>query len=155
MCAEHEKLIEQILEEEEELITGHRRHIDDVVDLVKQEMALLNDVDKPGSDVVTYVASLDRLLTQKIQMIIGMRKQLIDFHTHLMTEENMSKLYQQQQAAQDTTTGGATADNFADDLLMENNNFDEDDNQYSQQQQYDYSQSQQQQQVYNSQAGYN
>ena len=139
LCAEHEKLIEQILEEEEELITGHRRHIDDVVDLVKQEMALLNDVDKPGSDVVTYVASLDRLLTQKIQMIIGMRKQLIEFHTHLMTEENMSKLYQQQQAAQDTTTGGGfTADNFADDLLMENNNFEEEFQQ--QQQQYEYSQ---------------
>lgn len=38
LCGEHEKLIEQILEEEEELITGHRKHIDDVVDLVKQEM---------------------------------------------------------------------------------------------------------------------
>ena len=95
LCSEHEKLIEQILEEEEELITGHRRHIDDVVDLVKQEMALLNDVDKPGSDVETYVASLDTLLTQKIQMITAMRKQLITFHTHLKTEEAMSKLYQQ------------------------------------------------------------
>jgi hypothetical protein len=35
LCSEHERLIEKILEEEEELITGHRRHIDDVVDLVK------------------------------------------------------------------------------------------------------------------------
>ena len=35
LCNEHEKLIDQILEEEEELINGHRRHIDDVVDLVK------------------------------------------------------------------------------------------------------------------------
>jgi kinesin family protein 2/24 len=69
LCAEHERLIEQILEEEEELITGHRHHIDDVVDLVKQEMTLLNDVDKPGSDVEQYVANLDRLLTQKIAMI--------------------------------------------------------------------------------------
>jgi kinesin family protein 2/24 len=44
-------LIEQILEEEEELILGHRKHIDDIVDLVKQEMTFLNEVDKPGSDV--------------------------------------------------------------------------------------------------------
>lgn len=93
LCTEHEKLIEQILEEEEELITGHRHHIDDVVDLVKQEMSLLNEVDKPGSDVETYVASLDKLLTQKIAMITNMRKQLITFHTHLKTEEAMSKLY--------------------------------------------------------------
>lgn len=74
LCAEHERLIEQILEEEEELITGHRRHIDEVVDLVKQEMQLLNDVDKPGSDVEAYVASLDKLLQEKIAMITSMRK---------------------------------------------------------------------------------
>ena len=35
LCNDHERLIEQILEEEEELINGHRRHIDEVVDLVK------------------------------------------------------------------------------------------------------------------------
>jgi kinesin family protein 2/24 len=100
LCAEHEKLIEQILEEEEEVITGHRRHIDEVVDLVKQEMQLLNEVDKPGSDVEQYVASLDQLLKQKIAMITEMRKQLITFHTHLKTEEAMSKLYQEQQQQQ-------------------------------------------------------
>lgn len=35
VCQEHEKLVEIILEEEEDLINGHRQHIDDVVDLVK------------------------------------------------------------------------------------------------------------------------
>jgi kinesin family protein 2/24 len=124
LCSEHERLIEQILEEEEELITGHRRHIDDVVDLVKQEMSLLNEVDKPGSDVESYVASLDRLLTEKMTMITQMRKKLIDFHTHLKTEEAMSKLYQQQQAAQDASVNPGDS-NFADDLIMDNNNYDD------------------------------
>lgn len=124
LCTEHERLIEQILEEEEELITGHRRHIDDVVDLVKQEMSLLNEVDKPGSDVESYVASLDRLLTEKMTMITQMRKKLIDFHTHLKTEEAMSKLYQQQQAAQDASVNPGDS-NFADDLIMDNNNYDD------------------------------
>jgi hypothetical protein len=36
VCQDHERLVEVILEEEEELINGHRQHIDDVVDLVKQ-----------------------------------------------------------------------------------------------------------------------
>jgi hypothetical protein len=45
-----------------------------VVDLVKQEMSLLNEVDKPGSDVELYVANLDTLLKQKIAMITEMRK---------------------------------------------------------------------------------
>ncbi len=97
LCNDHEKIIEQILEEEEELINGHRKHIDDVVDLVKQEMVLLNDVDKPGSDVEAYVNNLDQILIQKMTMISEMREQLITFHKHLKTEEAMSKLYQQQQ----------------------------------------------------------
>ena len=44
-------MIEQILEEEESLITTHRSHIDEIVSIVKDEMSLLNVVDKPGSDV--------------------------------------------------------------------------------------------------------
>ncbi len=97
LCNDHEKLIEQILEEEEGMIMGHRKHIDEVVDLVKQEMALLNDVDKPGSDVETYINDLDKLLLSKIDMIHLMRQQIVEFHKNLKTEESMSKLYQQQQ----------------------------------------------------------
>jgi kinesin family protein 2/24 len=51
ICNDHERLVEVILEEEEELIGSHRQHIDDLVDMVKQEMILLNEVDKPGSDI--------------------------------------------------------------------------------------------------------
>ena len=56
-------------------------------------MVLLNDVDKPGSDVEEYVNNLDTILVSKIHMIELMRKQLVDFHKHLKTEECMSKLY--------------------------------------------------------------
>lgn len=62
-----------ILEEEEDLINSHRQHIDDVVDLVKQEMMLLHDVDKPGSDIEEYVSSLDTLLLHKMEMISVVR----------------------------------------------------------------------------------
>jgi kinesin family protein 2/24 len=51
------------------LINGHRKHIDDLVDLVKGEMSLLNDVDKPGSDVSQYVDNLDKLILKKIDMM--------------------------------------------------------------------------------------
>ena len=55
------------------MINGHRRHIDNVVDLVKQEMTLLNDVDKPGSDVEEYVNNLDKILAEKMEMIANLR----------------------------------------------------------------------------------
>ena len=59
LCNDHEQLIEQILEEEEQLIHTHRGHIDEVVGIVKEEMQILNEVDKPGSDVEVYVKGLD------------------------------------------------------------------------------------------------
>lgn len=66
LCTDHEQLIEQILEEEEQLIHAHRSHIDEVVSIVKDEMTLLNEVDKPGSDVEVYARGLDRVLLKKI-----------------------------------------------------------------------------------------
>ena len=69
LCTNHEQLIEQILEEEEQLIHSHRTHIDEVVSIVKEEMTLLNEVDKPGSDVEVYARGLDRVLLKKINII--------------------------------------------------------------------------------------
>jgi kinesin family protein 2/24 len=86
-------LVEQILEEEETVISGHRHHIDDTVDLVKQEMMLLHVVDQPGSDVEEYVTKLDTILMNKIKIITDMRTKLIGFHKNLKTEEVLSKLY--------------------------------------------------------------
>ena len=62
-------MIGLILVEEEEIISAHRNHIDDMVDLVKQEMMLLHEVDKPGSDVDEYVSSLNAILSHKIATI--------------------------------------------------------------------------------------
>ena len=73
LCADHEQLIEKILEEEEMLIHSHRSHIDEVVSKVKDEMQLLNEVDKPGSDVEEYAKNLDKVLLDKIKIISGLR----------------------------------------------------------------------------------
>jgi len=56
-------------------------------------MVLLNEVDKPGSDVEEYVTNLDKILVQKMEMIMNIREQLLNFHKHLKTEETLSKLY--------------------------------------------------------------
>jgi kinesin family member 2/24 len=62
------------LEEEESLISKHRSHIDDIVAMVKDEMNLLNSVDKPGSDVQTYVQDLDKILLGKMSLISTLRE---------------------------------------------------------------------------------
>ena len=48
------------------MIHAHRGHIDEVVGIVKDEMTLLNEVDKPGSDVEMYARGLDRVLLKKM-----------------------------------------------------------------------------------------
>ena len=89
----HEKLINNILGEEEDFINGHRNHIDDIVELVKQEMLLINEVDKPGSDIDSYVSSLDKILQEKADKIQNIRANLFKFHKMLKEEEILAKKF--------------------------------------------------------------
>ena len=82
-----------ILEEEEDLITSHRKHIDDVVDIIKQDMMLLQNVEEPQSDIEDYVKTLDNILIQKMELIGEVRNRLATFYSHLKKEENLQKLY--------------------------------------------------------------
>lgn len=98
----HERLVATILAEEEELINSHRKQIDDMVEMIKSEMGLLHEVDRPGSDVNTYVAELDRVLEMKEEMISSLRNKLRNFHGHLIEEEQMSReFYSVQSEAMD------------------------------------------------------
>ena len=64
---------------------------------VKDEMQLLNEVDKPGSDVEEYAKSLDKVLLSKIKIITDLRSQLVRFYGHLKIVEYMSRLYNRNQ----------------------------------------------------------
>ena len=48
---DHERLIEQILEEEEQLIYKHNQTCKQSIAIVEEEMKILKDVDQAGSDV--------------------------------------------------------------------------------------------------------
>lgn len=41
MCTAHNDLIKVIIDQEEDLISNHRLHIDQVVEIIKQDMNLL------------------------------------------------------------------------------------------------------------------
>ncbi|KAL4481486.1 hypothetical protein ABPG74_007575 [Tetrahymena malaccensis] len=94
----HEQLISLILAEEEDVIASHRSHIDDMVELTKQEMMLLHDVDKPASDVDVYVQNLDAILQHKSEIINMLRQRLQTFRSHLKKEELLSKKFYEQRA---------------------------------------------------------
>lgn len=69
MYQDHNKLIGMILSEEEDLIECHKQHVNEIINIEKDEMNLISDVDKSGSDVEKYIQSLDEKLVQKQSMI--------------------------------------------------------------------------------------
>jgi len=97
ICGEHEKIVNVILEEEEEMIAAHKQHVDEIVEMVKQEMQLLQEVDKPGSDVEAYAASLDLTLAHKMEAISSLREKLSTFRGHLSQEKELSSKFFEQQ----------------------------------------------------------
>ncbi len=77
-------------------------------------MTLLNEVDKPGSDVEVYAKGLDRVLLKKIKIITDLRERLLNFYSHLKTEEHMSKLYERNQERANQSSGLLDQDAGAD-----------------------------------------
>ncbi|KAK1417782.1 hypothetical protein QVD17_26916 [Tagetes erecta] len=57
--------VNEILEEEEALIAAHRKEIEDTMEIVREEMKLLAEVDKPGSLIDNYVTQLSFVLSRK------------------------------------------------------------------------------------------
>ena len=96
---DHEKLIEQILEDEEQLIFKHNASCKESVQIVEQEMQLLKEVDKPGSEVEKYVVKLDEILLNKIKKLETLRKDVHEFYKNIKTEEMLNTLFQQHQEA--------------------------------------------------------
>ncbi|CAG9325919.1 unnamed protein product [Blepharisma stoltei] len=106
---EHEDLIKVILTEEDELIGKHRKMIDGIVDIIKDEMALLSDIDRPGSNVNAYVDELEKMLDAKEKLIREVKGKLSSFRKHLCEEEVMSNEFYRLQKM--------TAESFDEDLL--------------------------------------
>lgn len=83
----HEKLISVILTEEEDLIAKHREQLDKMCEFSRQEFKLLNDVEKPGSDIDGYVENLTKMLDQKTDSIVALHNYLKNFKKHLKEEQ--------------------------------------------------------------------
>lgn len=56
-------------------------------------MNILNEVDKPGSDIDLYVNSLDKLLIEKQNKIVNIRNKLFSLYSKLKDEEVLSSKF--------------------------------------------------------------
>ncbi|XP_019433451.1 PREDICTED: kinesin-like protein KIN-13A isoform X2 [Lupinus angustifolius] len=83
--------ISAMLEEEEALIAAHRKEIEDTMEIVREEMKLLAEVDQPGSLIDNYVSQLSFVLSRKAASLVGLQARLARFQHRLKEQEILSR----------------------------------------------------------------
>lgn len=87
----HDGNISEILEEEEALIAAHRKEIEDTMEIVREEMKLLAEVDQPGSLIDNYVTQLSFVLSRKAASLVSLQARLARFQHRLKEQEILSR----------------------------------------------------------------
>ncbi|KAE8665378.1 Kinesin-like protein KIF2C [Hibiscus syriacus] len=72
-----------LLKEEEDLVSAHRRQVEDTMELVREEMNLLVEADQAGNQLDDYISKLDTILSQKAAGIVQLQARLAQFQKHL------------------------------------------------------------------------
>ncbi|KAI9123136.1 hypothetical protein K1719_006025 [Acacia pycnantha] len=83
--------INGVLEEEEALISAHRKEIEDTMEIVREEMKLLAEVEQPGSRIDNYVTQLSIVLSRKAASLVGLQARLARFQHRLKEQEILSR----------------------------------------------------------------
>lgn len=83
--------INAILEEEEALIAAHRKEIEDTMEIVREEMKLLAEVDQPGSLIDNYMTQLSFVLSRKAAGLVSLQARLARFQHRLKEQEILSR----------------------------------------------------------------
>ncbi|KAH7676648.1 Plus-end-directed kinesin ATPase protein [Dioscorea alata] len=83
--------IDAILEEEEALIAAHRKEIESTMEIVREEMNLLAEVDQPGSLIDNYVSQLSFVLSRKAAGLVSLQARLARFQHRLKEREILSR----------------------------------------------------------------
>ena len=61
-----------------------------MMELVKEEMTILEEMEQPGAGVDEYVDALDVILQKKLEITHSLRSKLIAFRKQLDAEESLS-----------------------------------------------------------------
>ncbi|THG20799.1 hypothetical protein TEA_003873 [Camellia sinensis var. sinensis] len=72
-----------LLKEEEDLVIAHRRQVEETMDIVREEMNLLVEIDQPGNQLDDYISRLNAILSQKSAGILQLQTRLAHFQRHL------------------------------------------------------------------------
>ncbi|KAM0843900.1 hypothetical protein ACQ4PT_057410 [Festuca glaucescens] len=83
--------LNDLLQEEDDLVSAHRKQVEETLDIIKEEMNLLVEADHPGNQLDDYVTRLSSILSQKAAGIVELQDRLAQFQRRL--SENNVLLY--------------------------------------------------------------
>ncbi|CAO2170693.1 unnamed protein product [Urochloa humidicola] len=87
---EEDEHLNDLLQEEEDLVSAHRKQVEETLDILKEEMNILGETDQPGNQLDDYIARLSSILSQKAAGIVDLQSRLEQFQRHLSENEVLS-----------------------------------------------------------------
>eukprot|EP00268_Persea_americana_P033145 TRINITY_DN3288_c0_g2_i1.p1 TRINITY_DN3288_c0_g2~~TRINITY_DN3288_c0_g2_i1.p1 ORF type:complete len:800 (-),score=159.95 TRINITY_DN3288_c0_g2_i1:414-2570(-) len=72
-----------LLKEEDDLVSAHRRQVEETMEIVREEMKLLAEADQPGNQLDDYISKLNTILSQKAAGILNLQTRLANFQRRL------------------------------------------------------------------------
>ncbi|XP_078168268.1 kinesin-like protein KIN-13B [Carex rostrata] len=75
--------LNELLKEEEDLVSAHRKQVEETLDIIREEMDLLVEADQPGNQLDGYVSRLNAILSYKAARIIDLQSRLAQFQRRL------------------------------------------------------------------------
>ena len=98
----HNKLLDDVLNEEEEFKDFHKKHMDEIAESLKLEYIQLKEVEEIGSDIDNYTNNLDKILTDQMEKIKELKKRLTKFKNMIIDEETLAEKFQDKNELIDT-----------------------------------------------------
>ncbi|KAL6615610.1 hypothetical protein ACP70R_037880 [Stipagrostis hirtigluma subsp. patula] len=90
---EEDEPLNDLLQEEEDLVSAHRKQVEETLDILREEMNMLGEADQPGNQLDDYITRLSSILSQKAAGIVDLQARLEQFQRRL--SENNVLLYDQ------------------------------------------------------------
>ncbi|KAL8128836.1 hypothetical protein V2J09_017991 [Rumex salicifolius] len=72
-----------LLQEEDDLVRAHRKLVEETMEIVREEMNLLVEVDEPGNQLDEYISKLNAMLSKKAAGIVQLQTHLANFKKRL------------------------------------------------------------------------
>lgn len=91
LARSHQDLVSQIYILEDEIIQEHRKEVNKMMGLMKQEVSLLNNIEQDKISMDEWIQELHEILSQKARSIENLQDKVRQFQNDLKKEEDLSR----------------------------------------------------------------